>query len=486
LKINSNFYVAAGIDKAYSPEAGKPSCKGGDGFARDTSKADDISVLSNKLRDMKNKFSGKKGRAENLSAVMDRSLENIKKVKSLEMEGFMIPASEGKISHICLTYPLSGQGPTAQNFRSAFKTFLTHMDARFTVLTSSEKGREELQSVVDDMAKAGTLADPGRVRITDTGKHLSLWVQDSTLVVGNKVLEQEREQVPDEGDKEVPARLAGLNPELEYEKMEGIFIDGGNQLATEDRLFVGRDAIDFMVKDMKKYPSKYNKIENELGIEGAEKLSEEELSEMMIGRTFPHQKLVVIGEKGQQPAFHIDMAMTPLGKRDSETGKEVITIGDPYMAVEMLEEIKKKDPEKYREYEKNFINRVATCMENNPIDVMNNFIMEEIFLAGFKAKFDKVAEKLEGEGYKIERLPYLGSEALSNLPWITYNNCLIDGDNIFIPSYDIPELDGFAQEVYKKYGYNPVPVEMTAISSHRGAINCMTKVLEREYSFTSK
>jgi hypothetical protein len=45
------------------------------------------------------------------------------------------------------------------------------------------------------------------------------------------------------------------------------------------------------------------------------------------------------------------MAMTPLGKPDPETGKAVITIGDPSMATGILTDIK-DNPDKYAKYEK--------------------------------------------------------------------------------------------------------------------------------------
>lgn len=108
-------------------------------------------------------------------------------------------------------------------------------------------------------------------------------------------------------------------------------------------------------------------------------------------------------------------------------------------------------------------------------------MFEEIYFGGFRTKFDEVAKTLEAEGYKVERVPYLAHSSMESLPNITYNNSLIDGHNIFIPNFNIPELDETANSIYRKYGYNVIPIDMTAISTSRGAINCMTKVLEREY-----
>jgi hypothetical protein len=260
--------------------------------------------------------------------------------------------------------------------------------------------------------------------------------------------------------------------------MEGIYIDGGNQLATNDKLYVGSDAIAFMISNMNSYPKKYNKITCELKIEGADKISKEELAKLMLDRTFPHQKVIIVGYQGEQPAFHIDMAMTPLGKPDPQTGKAVITVGDPSMATDILTDIKKNNPEKYAKYEEEIKKKISRA-PSHPLDHLMNTVNREPEL---QTKFDAIARGFEHAGYKIERVPYLGSTATRGVPWITYNNSVIDGDNIFIPNFGIPELDEPSNNLYKKYGYTPVPLDMTAISSLQGAINCITKVIERQYN----
>jgi len=323
-----------------------------------------------------------------------RQMSNSKKretVKSINMDGYMIPANKGKITHLCLTYGISGYGPVKENYQKVFKTFLQNMpDARFTVLTSDDKNRKELQSIVDELASSGIKNNPERIKIVNTGQEVSIWAQDSTLVIGNKVIVPEREYIPDEGDKAVARKITRLNPSLKFENIEGLFIDGGNQLATEDKIFLGSDTVNFMMKDMKKYPSKYDRITGELNIKEAEKLSQEELCKLMLTRTFPHQKLVFIGDIGEgekQPEAHIDLFMTPLGKVDPETGKEVITVGDPFLACKILDKLKENDPEKYAKYEEMIKNKIPNCHERHPLNTITNFIFEEIFFNGIQGKF---------------------------------------------------------------------------------------------------
>ena len=412
-----------------------------------------------------------------LTRVMQRFNAKDGTVSSLDMDGYMIPANEGHISHMCLTYGLYHN--VKENYLEAIKTFVSKMpSAKFTVLTTNESDREELKSYIEKLAKEQIITNPERVNIVNSEENLSIWAQDSALVVGNRVIEQDRIGFPGAGDKTVAEQVAKANRGVKYDKMEGIYIDGGNQLATDDKLFVGADAIAFMVNNMKSYPKKYNKIISELKIEGADKISKEELAKLMLDRTFPHQKVIIVGYQGEQPAFHIDMAMTPLGKPDPETGKAVITVGDPSMATGILTDIKKNNPEKYAKYEEEIKKKISRA-PGHPLDHLMNTVNRD---SGLQTKFDAIARGFEEAGYKIERVPYLGSTSTRGVPWITYNNSVIDGDNIFIPNFGIPELDEPSNNLYKKYGYTPVPLDMTAISSLQGAINCITKVIERQYN----
>ncbi len=421
-----------------------------------------------------------------MKATLTRVMERFKigsmakkagEISSLDMEGYMIPANEGKVAHMTLTYGLYNS--VKDNYLEAMKTFISKMpSAKFTVLTTNESDRKELQGYLSRWEKENIITDKERVKVVNSEKNLSIWAQDSALVIGKNVVEQDRIGFPGSGDKYVASEVAKANPEVEYKKLDGIFIDGGNQLASSSNLFVGSDAIAFMVREMKSYPSKYNKIIQDLKIEGAEKCSKEELAKLMLDRTFPYQKVVIVGYKGKQPAFHIDMAMTPLGKADPETGKPVITVGDPSMASRILLDIRKNKPDKYKTYEKAIRQKIPSA-PSHPLDTLINTVNRE---AGLQESFDAIAKGLEQSGYKIERVPYMGSTQTRSVPWITYNNSVIDGDNIFIPNFGIPELDGPSNKVYEKYGYTPVPVDMTAITSLQGAINCITKVIERKYS----
>jgi hypothetical protein len=172
-----------------------------------------------------------------------------------------------------------------------------------------------------------------------------------------------------------------------------------------------------------------------------------------------------------------------------------MVVGDPSLAVNRLRDMKEKEPGKYRQYgfeiKKNlhepgflgkffnFIREQTGFLGKNPLDTL---VTEMSRKPDLQENFDALAKGFDHDGYKVERVPFLGLSNAGDVPWITYNNSVFDGDNVFVPNFGIPELDDLGNGVYEKYGYTPVPMEMTQISSKKGAINCITKVIEREYA----
>ncbi len=616
---------------------------------------------------------------------------------SLEMKNYMNPENEGRVKHMLLTVDYDPM----DNYLDAVKTLIREMpQAKFTILTTISEGKEFIKDIKGWM-KQEKVENPKRVNMVRTKNELSIWAQDSLLISGNKAIQQEREWHSGWDDAKIPQLLADANPELEFEKMEGIFIDGGNQRATMDKLYVGSDAIAFALNNMKKYPSKMYKIAGEnnipdaratktkaiydiidktipgnskifdkfgqygdesehpsfpldmavtildkvdpasgkpvvlvgdftmahsiihdiyvenpekfkqydkmiqknfqgcphgpidimteqldiyepevqeclndlafafkrggyqvervpymgaseyfgtsssedteklpwisynassingdkvflpgfnipeldnAGIEAYQKhgyeavlvnmtgapgvngdemfnalaeasgsreypqMSREDMIKAIIDSKFPHQEIVIVGYKGEQPAFHIDMAITPLSKKDPETGKPVMVVGDPQMAIDILTDMKANDPEKYEMYQEIMMDK--TDIFDPLLDSLIETVGEETEVI---ENFDALARGFKEQGYTVVRVPYLGSEQLEGFPWITYNNSIIDGDNVFVPNFEIPELDNPGNDAYRKFGYNPIPIDMTNITTLQGALNCITKVVEREY-----
>jgi hypothetical protein len=413
---------------------------------------------------------------------------------SKDLEGVLLPENDGRIKHIALTPSFSDNEKTA--YLAMVKTLMAKMPtAKFTIVASrTGTAAEEVKSSIKAWAAEGQIVNPERITMKN-GLFGSKWAQDSTLVMGSEIVAPSRRL---KVDAAVPQRLATVAPDFSVREEETLFLDGGNQKATHNKVFVGRDAVKEMVAEMKAYPRKYFERASSLGIEHSETLSPEALAEGMIRKNFSKQEVNFVGTGGKQPAFHIDMALTPLGKPCPETGKPVLLIGDPSLAAKTLLDLKESSPQKYQAYQQNL--QAKTGVENS----LDKLLASEATSAESQAAFDQVAAEHQAE-YKIVRVPYLGTlqganqpvgdsgtglingeELAPNLPWITYNNSVIDGDQVFVPEFGIPELDQPAQNAYRKFGYETVPLDMAVLSQGQGAVNCMTKVLEREYDLPTK
>jgi len=94
------------------------------------------------------------------------------------------------------------------------------------------------------------------------------------------------------------------------------------------------------------------------------------------------------------------------------------------------------------------------------------------------ALFDAVARQCESAGYAVTRLPIVtGNDGRS---YLTYNNVLLDGRTVCLPSYRQPDAPNeAARAVWEKLGYEVKPVDCTSASRHFGSLHCLVNVLRR-------
>jgi len=130
---------------------------------------------------------------ETLRKLMEgKSDERVMTGSSLNLDGYMIPANEGKVKHLSMTCPplggtFGGDDPLQNNFVDALKIFAENMpDCKFTILTSRDKEAKMLKKYVKEWTKEGFIENPERINIVNSDMYLSLWAQDSTWVVGKQ------------------------------------------------------------------------------------------------------------------------------------------------------------------------------------------------------------------------------------------------------------------------------------------------------------
>jgi len=143
------------------------------------------------------------------------------------------------------------------------------------------------------------------------------------------------------------------------------------------------------------------------------------------------------------PDHHIGMVVTPLGNG-------VVAVADPDWGRALVGE-----------------------SPAAPIEVEDD---EERYLP-----FRAVAAALEDEGLTVVRVPMV----LTSTPrvYATYNNALVetrdDGRHIYMPVYDLPELDGLAAGIFEDQGLTVHPIRVEDLYEHTGSLRCLVGVISR-------
>lgn len=103
-----------------------------------------------------------------------------------------------------------------------------------------------------------------------------------------------------------------------------------------------------------------------------------------------------------------------------------------------------------------------------------------------KEELDSFINWLKWKGFTIVRVPFLNKleRGAEVVPWASYNNVLVEifGDRkrVYLPTYDLPELDDLAAKIYADLGFEVRRIAgIKAIAGMLGALRCSTKVLER-------
>ncbi len=94
-------------------------------------------------------------------------------------------------------------------------------------------------------------------------------------------------------------------------------------------------------------------------------------------------------------------------------------------------------------------------------------------------RFDHVAATLREKGFEVHRSPLVPTD--QQYAWITYNNNVISGKTLFLPTYGM-ELDQRATELYESLGFRVVPVDVRGIYKLGGTLRCLMHVLSRDGS----
>jgi hypothetical protein len=424
------------------------------------------------------------------------------------MGGVLLPDSAGRIKHLALQFgnvefnrPLPAE--TRNALLNVYKTLFTAMDerTRFTIVAANQEGVDMLKNAVEESG----MKSPNRVKIVNgkAEKGFSIWIRDSMIPVSDKgspkILIQDRTYWPGPEDGKIPPLYAEANDDVTSQVHPGLRIDGGNVLSNQEYIIVGHDSVNHTTDLLKGLAgnqawkeeiihfyetSTGKKVAEEGKPAGPDQVSMEEMWNTIAPEVFKSEfqrEVFVIGKDNpatplveEQPAFHIDMAVTPIGNKK-------FLVGDPGMAISILETL---TPEERA--------RVNEKMCNEASLPQSDIIGKLIEVNGSKAhqaNFDNVAHELKERGYEIERMPcFIGLRTTWSLPYLTYNNCIQENytdeagkevKKVYLPMYGCDPLETVAQAIYETNGFKVIPLKMAAVSKLEGAIRCSSHPLER-------
>jgi len=157
-----------------------------------------------------------------------------------------------------------------------------------------------------------------------------------------------------------------------------------------------------------------------------------------------------IGREGHpSPSHHIGMFVTPLGEG-------VVLYGDPEMGLALLRD------------------RDALMVAGAPLVIDRT--------AEARAPFAEVRDALTAAGLRTVALPLLVSDQAH--VWLSYNNVFMerrrDGRlHVYMPTYDLPEFDLAARQVYESLGAVVHPIDVSHLFRLGGTVRCLVAPLRR-------
>ena len=350
--------------------------------------------------------------------------------------GLLLSDSSGEIRRLLLQCPSQG---FAETIGPVWNTLATHTDelAKLSIAIPSgsdgERIRARLQQSIERSDKIQF------VEVQDGGL-LSQWSRDSVLPMADGLLAVPNRRYWAGGSPEgetsdvaVPYLLAEQNGNASVRPIPWISLDGGNVVSNQTTAFVGQHSVDDTAALLK-----------ERGLDALEAL-----------RSCLGKEVVVL----PQATFHVDLSCTPLGEK-------TMVVADPGLGLELLQSLSPEERSRINE-------------EMGRAAALDGEALIDSYLSDNKSceAFDEMASKLAAQGYDVVRVPYLAAER--NQPVLSYNNVLVDGNQVFLPQYGCEPLDRQARESYERLGYAVVTVPMARISRKMGSLRCSALPTER-------
>jgi hypothetical protein len=469
---------------------------------------------------------------------------SISKTKLLENNSTRIlPDNFGRVKHLALQLSDYVSGSMRTDVLAAYKTVFLNMepDTKFTMVVGSDRDQKDIEKVIKD----NNVPNPERIQFIQPPLSLTVWARDQMLGMyfpnddsKTALLNQTTFHSWHNEDTLVPPYIADKYPSIVLDPEKRIVTDGGEVVSTKNETFVGNFSIAETAEKLKsmakKDPSFESMIKNtyekktgkiiipseqenpfpwkivprEVDPEMHEhpfkleanpdyqkpllKANEMEEGDMWIRAAKDlftkqlGQPIIVMGEDDpstpqvEGPANdHLDMAITPLDEK-------TVAVGDPSLVRKALE---KMTPERRIEVLGKMSDILGTTVTEDDFNGLKENASSGVReYPNQQHDFDMYAKNLEKKGFRTVRTPY--AEPTWGRPNITYTNCLQeqftkdDGTKvkrIFLPVFDIPEVDSIALDTYKNEGFEVFPIPMPNLATRKGALRCISQWLDRSH-----
>jgi N-dimethylarginine dimethylaminohydrolase len=340
----------------------------------------------------------------------------------------VIPDSSGTISEVLLQYDpdlVSELGPFYRDFLGSLPS-----DVRVIVICPSEWAAREFMDTWEPELRRRV------AHIINVGLPISIWARDryvsrqpgdltnrveGFVPVGDATYEQEKH------NDLLALELLGQSRIMPSVLDSPLHVEGGNVVSNERHVFVGAN----MLGDNDDIAQ--HELTNEL--------------ERLAGREY----VLVSDEDGHVPWCHIDMYLTPVTD-------DTVLVASPRMAAMIRSRFGDDDDESADGLGPGF------CVGDS-----------------LQQRFDDVADLMRDRGYRVLRLPALVESPGEAM--VTYNNVIMDHRGkqriVYMPVYDVPELDRTAAAIYRGLGFEVRAVDVSELYLRGGAVRCLVNVTER-------
>lgn len=165
-----------------------------------------------------------------------------------------------------------------------------------------------------------------------------------------------------------------------------------------------------------------------------------------------HMPVVTLGQSpGDTPRHHLSMFITPLVRNQ-------LLVGDPTLARAVV-------GEHWQPGERG----------NETGDLLTADFSNEMV-----SRFELATRELSAQGFEVTRIVNV---PFDDKTYLSYTNGVFEVRNgrhiAYVPTYDVPALDQAAHRVYRKLGWEVVPIHVRSLYRYHGTIGCVVNVLER-------